>query len=53
MSEAQEFEPLQSFLKGISLNQYDAMVGMTTSTNGGITYGAESVKDLIINYTQA
>lgn len=53
MSEAQAFVTLTSFLLGFHLSQYSSVVGMTPSTEGGVTYWPEAVRYLVINYPQA
>lgn len=43
---------LPSVLEGFALSQYNAMVGMTPSTAGGITYWTEAVRYLLTKHKQ-
>lgn len=53
ISETQAFATLPLFLNGFALIQYDAMAGMKTSVEGGITCWFEAVLYLLNNYAQA
>lgn len=44
---------IESFLNGFALSQYDAMVGVTPSTEGGITCWPGAVYYFLTNYGQA
>lgn len=53
MSEVQAFKSFPLFQEGFVLSQYDAMVGMTPSTEGGIACWPKAVKYFLTNYAKA
>lgn len=50
MLEAQTFVTLPLFLKEFALSQYDAMAGITLSTETGMNCWLEAVQYLLISY---